>query len=75
VHQDATASRRPRQALTVVLLVLPCFTAMAVPLYARVTPRLMGVPFFYWYQFGCLLVTVVCLSVALQLHRDEREVS
>jgi hypothetical protein len=43
---------------------------MAVPLYARAEPRLAGVPFFYWYQFGCLIVTVLCLSVALWLHRE-----
>ena len=44
---------------------------MAVPLYARTEPRLVGVPFFYWYQFGCLIVTVLCLSVALRLHRED----
>jgi hypothetical protein len=44
---------------------------MAVPLYARAEPRLAGVPFFYWYQFGCLIVTVLCLSAALRLHRED----
>lgn len=63
--------RSSRPAITLVLLVLPCLTAMAVPLYARAEPRLAGVPFFYWYQFGCLVVTVLCLSVALRLHREE----
>ena len=63
--------RSSRPAITLVLLVLPCLTAMAVPLYARAEPRLAGVPFFYWYQFGCLIVTVLCLSVALRLHREE----
>ncbi len=63
--------RSSRPAITVVLLVLPCLTAMAVPLYARAEPRLAGVPFFYWYQFGCLIVTVLCLSVALRLHRED----
>ena len=62
--------RSSRPALTVMLLVLPCLTAMAVPLYARVEPRLAGVPFFYWYQFGCLVVTVLCLFAALRLHRE-----
>jgi hypothetical protein len=65
--------RSSRPAITVVLLVLPCLTAMAVPLYARAEPRLAGVPFFYWYQFGCLIVTVLCLSVALLLGRTDRE--
>ena len=63
--------RSSRPAITLVLLVLPCLTAMAVPVYARAEPRLAGVPFFYWYQFGCLIVTVLCLSAALRLHREE----
>ena len=65
--------RSSRPAVRVVLLVLPCLTAMAVPLYARADPRLAGVPFFYWYQFGCLLVTVLCLSVALRLRPNSPE--
>lgn len=67
--------RSSRPVLVVFLLVLPCLTAMAVPLYARTEPRLAGVPFFYWYQFGCLLVTVLCLSAALRLRPGSPEES
>jgi membrane protein implicated in regulation of membrane protease activity len=52
-----------------VLLWLPVLAAIAVPLYARENPRLAGVPFFYWYQFACLLLTAVVLAVALRLRR------
>lgn len=34
-----------------VLLAIPILALLLVPLYARATPRLWGVPFFYWYQF------------------------
>ena len=41
------------------LLLLP-FLALAFPaLYARESPTLFGLPFFYWYQFGCLIVSAI----------------
>ncbi|ONI80793.1 hypothetical protein ALI22I_42320 [Saccharothrix sp. ALI-22-I] len=66
--REVTEPIRP-SPVTVALLVLPALAAVAVPLYARVTPRLAGVPFFYWYQFGCLLLTALCLAVALRLRK------
>jgi uncharacterized membrane protein len=65
----APRSRR-RTVLTVVLLLIPVVAALAVPAYARVTPRLAGVPFFYWFQGGCVLLAAVCLGTALVLSRD-----
>jgi hypothetical protein len=39
------------------LLAIP-FAALLFPgFYARTEPALFGVPFFYWYQFGWLLVS------------------
>jgi hypothetical protein len=29
------------------------------PFYNRIEPTLMGVPFFYWYQMLCVLVSAV----------------
>jgi hypothetical protein len=41
-----------RTALTAAsLLAIPVLALLAVPLYARATPKLWGLPFFYWYQF------------------------
>ena len=63
--------RRHRRALlTPVLLLIPVVASLAVPAYAKATPRLAGVPFFYWFQAGCVLLAAVCLGTALVLSRD-----
>jgi Protein of unknown function (DUF3311) len=41
-----------------VLFLVP-FVALLSPLYLRDEPRIAGFPFFYWYQFVCLIVTAV----------------
>lgn len=35
-----------------------------VPLYNRIDPRLFGIPFFYWFQFGWIIVTAVVTGLA-----------
>ena len=71
-EQSATGSRRSRRRalLTPVLLLVPVVAALAVPVSSRVTPRLAGVPFFYWFQAACVLLAAVCLGAALVLSRD-----
>ncbi len=54
--------------------------AIVVPLlvwtYARTTPELGGIPFFFWYQFLLVVVSVVLTSIAFRLvashDRDRR---
>ncbi len=45
------------------LLVLPflglCFPAV----YARATPALFGMPFFYWYQLAWVLITAALMAL------------
>jgi hypothetical protein len=38
------------------LLVIPFLLVVWVPSYNRVEPTLGGVPFFYWYQLGAILI-------------------
>jgi hypothetical protein len=38
-----------------------------VPSYAKVTPQLAGVPFFYWYSILWLLLNAVLQIAAYQL--------
>ena len=71
-ERGTTGARRGRRrALVTLVLLVPVVAALAVPLYARVTPRLGGVPFFYWYQAGCVLLAAVCLGAALVLTRSD----
>jgi hypothetical protein len=40
------------------LLVLPYVGLLYPPIYARVDPTLWGIPFFIWYQFLWVFITV-----------------
>ena len=42
--------------LKYLLLLIPCVLALSVPFYNNIEPRLLGFPFFYW--FNLLLVPV-----------------
>ena len=45
------------------LLVVPTVAPLAVPLYNRMEPSLLGVPFFYWYQLACAALATVTISI------------
>lgn len=49
-------------ALTIAI-VLPLLTWT----YARTDPKLGGIPFFYWYQFLLVIVSVALTSIAYRL--------
>lgn len=47
-----------------VLLAVPIVLPLAVPLYARETPELGGIPFFFWFQFALIPVAAICTTLA-----------
>jgi membrane protein implicated in regulation of membrane protease activity len=51
------------------LLVLPFAAILWVPLYARTEPRLGGLPFFYWYQFAWIVLTLALMTLSYRLLR------
>jgi len=67
----ATNTDRPpgsaRRWTAVALLVLPVLALACVPLYARDGPRLLDVPFFYWYQLAWVALSIVCMAGAALL--------
>lgn len=50
--------------LPAVCLVVPFLALLWVPMYAGDSPRLFGVPFFYWYQLLWVLVTPALMGIA-----------
>jgi Protein of unknown function (DUF3311) len=40
------------------LLLVPIVGLLAVPIYANQDPELFGIPFFYWYQFAWVPLSV-----------------
>ena len=54
------------------LLLLP-FVGLLIPaLYNKVTPRLGGVPFFYWYQLVWIPVSVAITLIVYRSTRGDR---
>ena len=74
--EPRAGGRRRRAAY--LLLLAPFVALLAVPLYAREEPSLLGWPFFYWYQFAWGLITIALMALVLRLTRcgeDDGEVS
>lgn len=45
------------------LLLLPALALIFPGVYARDTPELFGVPFFYWYQVAWILLSAIITAV------------
>lgn len=68
-------TRRPaaKHALAAACLIAPFVALLWMPWYARGQPSLAEVPFFYWYQFLWVPVSVLLMTAAyLLLYRAKR---
>lgn len=45
------------------LFVILFFVTLWVPLYNRVEPTLIGVPFFYWFQLALILIGAIVTAI------------
>ncbi len=53
-----------------VLLAIPFFGTLWVPLYDHVQPTLFGFPFFYWYQLAWVPVSVTLTAIVYLVQRS-----
>ncbi|MGW1022745.1 DUF3311 domain-containing protein [Streptomyces sp. NPDC002577] len=67
-----TGHDRMRSVAAVVLLLAPAAGLLWVPWYAGASPRLAGMPFFYWYQLAWIPGCGLCLLAAHALTRTAR---
>lgn len=51
------------------LLLVPLLAVVYPPLYNRIEPVLLGIPFFYWYQLAVIPVSVVCTVIVYRAGR------
>lgn len=65
--QDTGA--RPRNRKWYLLLLLPFVGLLYMPFYARAEPRLWGFPFFYWYQFLWVFLTIFLIELVYRKAR------
>jgi hypothetical protein len=54
------------------LLLLPLLGTLIPPIYNSADPRLIGIPFFYWYQMLWILISVACTVTVYRNTRGER---
>lgn len=62
-----------RRAVSGACLLAPCVALLCVPIYARGTPIIYGVPYFYWYMFAWVLGTPLLMVIAYLLRRRPSE--
>jgi hypothetical protein len=51
------------------LLLLPYVGLLWMPFYAKADPRLAGIPFFYWYQFLWVFITMGLIELVYRSTR------
>jgi hypothetical protein len=71
-HRDAgrTATRRAGASRWHWLLLIPVIVPLLTPLYNRIEPRLLGVPFFYWCQLAFVILASVTVALVHRLTTD-----
>jgi hypothetical protein len=66
-------ARRGPYAIVGVLLAIGIVVPLLIPTYARATPAVIGLPFFYWYQMLWVLIDTALLAVCFAIiSREDR---
>jgi hypothetical protein len=52
------------------LLLIPFVGVLWVPFYASATPELLGIPYFYWYQFLWVFISAVLTAAVYFATRE-----
>jgi Protein of unknown function (DUF3311) len=64
----------PSRVIAGLCLLAPFVALLWVNSYSRVTPRFIGIPFFYWYQMAWVPVAAALTFAAYVLVRREERV-
>ena len=70
--EQAHARRHEVQRGWYWLLLLPLIGTLIPPIYNHDGPRVIGIPFFYWYQMVWIAVSVLCTVIVYRKTRGER---
>ncbi|MET7796375.1 DUF3311 domain-containing protein [Streptomyces decoyicus] len=61
----------PTRVVTGICLIVPFVAMLWVSSYARVEPKFIGIPFFYWYQMAWVPISTVLTMIAYKLVQRE----
>jgi uncharacterized membrane protein YhdT len=51
------------------LFIIDAILVLCVPFYNRIEPTFIGIPFFYWYQLLCVILTSVITAIVYFMTR------
>jgi uncharacterized membrane protein YhdT len=68
----AAATRREVDRGWYWLLLLPLIGTLIPPFYNHDSPRVIGIPFFYWYQMVWIVLSVLCTVLVYRRTRGDR---
>jgi len=64
----------PLRVIAAVCLIAPFVAMLWIPSYNKTSPKLLGIPFFYWYQLLWVIITAVLMIVAFTaVNRDRAQ--
>ena len=72
--ESATGTGRPRfrlRYLWYTLLAIQFVGVLVTSFYTRETPKLGGIPFFYWYQFAWIVASVLLTGLVYIATREK----
>jgi Protein of unknown function (DUF3311) len=75
-HPSRASARagRARRWIRLSLLGLPTLALLALPVYNRIEPRVLGLSMFYWYQIAWIILAAALTAAALALdHTADHE--
>jgi hypothetical protein len=72
-RQPTSTRVTPPLIIAGVLLAAAIVVPLLVPTYARDEPRLLGFPFFYWYQLVWVFICAALVSAAHRLVKQHEE--
>jgi hypothetical protein len=55
------------RAIAYALLLAECLVILIPSVYGRAAPKLLGIPFFYWFQLAWIIVAMVVTAIAYLL--------
>jgi hypothetical protein len=62
----------PLRVIAAVCLIAPFVAMLWIPSYNKTSPKLLGFPFFYWYQLLWVIITAVLMIVAFTAANRDR---
>ena len=65
--QESPGSQRSSRRWLGLLLLLPFIVLLYPPLYNFTDPKFIGIPFFYWFQLLCIVLTAILTAVLFWL--------